>query len=114
MSSEFEEFIDDAIDADFEYDDIVRVSKLLDAGEGIDHLDSEKLIPDFCSLRYKYIFMYMSFSVIHYITRPKKNYDESIRHLRKAGGLLGTLVHEMKRIKKEIDNIEPEDGNESG
>ena len=41
MSSEFEEFIDDAIDADFEYDDIVRVSKLLDSGEGIDHLDSE-------------------------------------------------------------------------
>jgi hypothetical protein len=64
MSREFEEFIDDAIDADFEYDDIIRVSKLLDAGDGIDHLDSEKLIPDFCSLRYKFIFMYMSFRLI--------------------------------------------------
>jgi len=114
MSSEFEEFIDDAIDADFEYDDIIRVSKSLDAGDGIDHLDAEKLIPDFCSLRYKYIFMYMSFSVIHYITRPKKNYEDSIKHLRKAGGLLASLVHEMKRIKKEIDIIDTEDGNESG
>jgi hypothetical protein len=58
--------------------------------------------------------MYMSFSIIHYIARPKKNYDESIKHLKRAGGLLASLVHEMKRIKKEIDSIEPENGNESG
>ena len=47
---DFEEFIDDILDADFEVDDIKRIVKNMDSG--IDSLDAEKLIPEFCSLRY--------------------------------------------------------------
>lgn len=110
MPDPFEEFIDSTIDADFEYEDIKRVIKdfQYDESSGIDRLDSEKLLSEFCSLRYKYAFMYISFSAINQITRPKSDFKRNLSHIKKAINLLIMLKCEMENlhntIKEEEDN----------
>jgi hypothetical protein len=101
---EFEEFIDDILDADFEVDDIKRIAKTMDSG--IDSLDAEKLIPEFCSLRYRYAFMYLAFSAIYLITKPKEDYQRNLKHIKRAMRILGMLVHEMTRLQEAIEEKE--------
>jgi hypothetical protein len=101
---EFEEFIDDILDADFEVDDIKRIVKSMDSG--IDSLDAEKLIPEFCSLRYRYAFMYLAFSAIYLIAKPKEDYQRNLKHIKRAMRILGMLVHEMTRLQEAIEEEE--------
>ena len=111
MSSDrsFEEFIDEILDADFEIDDLRRV---VDSCEnGIDKFDAEKLLADFCAIRYKYAFMYLAFSSVYLITKPKQDYVSNMKHIKRAMNILSMLKREMKRLQKAIEESkEEEDG----
>lgn len=100
MPDPFEEFIDSCLEADFEFEDIKRVIKEFESNSkiGIDRLDSEKLLSEFCSLRYKYAFMFISFSAINHITKPKSDFKRNISHIRKAINLLIMLKCEMESL----------------
>lgn len=97
VDKNFEGFVDEVTEAEFEYDDLVRVVSDYHH-EGIDRFDSEKLLSDFCGLRYRYTFLYIAIAVIHAISRPKKSHKQSIRHLRRAITLLSEMVHQMERV----------------
>lgn len=97
VDREFEHFIDSVMEADFEYDDLVRVVGDYHK-EGIDKFDSEKILNDFCGIRYRYTFLYIAITVIHAIARPKKDHKQSMRHLKRANVLLAEMIHQMQRV----------------
>lgn len=112
-SRDFENFVDELLENDFEYDDIVRVAK--ESGP-IDRFDADKLLPDFCSMRYRFTFMYLAVGIINLITRPKKTHEISIKHLRKARFLLGSLISCMEDVHARAEKgreAEEEKGKES-
>jgi hypothetical protein len=111
MSDPFEEFIDSVMEADFEVDDIKRVINDIETGQsnGIDRLDSEKLLAEFCSLRYKYAFIYIAFNAIHQIAKPKSDYKSNLKHIRRAINLLAMLKREMENLQNAM-----EEGSEDG
>ena len=122
VDREFEHFIDTIMEADFEYDDLVRVVGDYHK-DGIDKFDSEKILNDFCGIRYRYTFLYIAITVIHAIARPKKDHKQSMRHLKRANVLLAEMIHQMQRVNdatKEGDEeatgaseIDEEDGEDS-
>lgn len=109
---EFEEFIDEIMDSEFEVDDIKRVVESMDSG--IDNLDAEKLIPEFCSLRYRYAFMYLAFSAVYLITKPKEDYQKNLKHIKRAMRILGMLVHEMTGLQEAIESEKEKDSDGAG
>jgi hypothetical protein len=114
---EFENIIDELLENDFEYLDIVRVTT---QGDGsVDKSDAEKLIADFCSLRYRHTFIYFAMSAIGLISRPKKDHKTSVRHLKKAIHILEVMLSNMERVheriqaKKEGEEGEGKEGEEA-
>lgn len=109
----FEEFIDSVLEADFEVDDIKRVINDIETGQsnGIDRLDSEKLLAEFCSLRYKYAFLYIAFNAIHQIAKPKTDFVANIKHIKRSIGLLAMLKREMEALQSSMEEDE-EDGSD--
>src|SRR5574343_224316 len=120
VDKQFESFVDEVLEAEFEYDDLVRVVSDYQVG-GIDKFDSEKLLSDFCGIRYRYTFLYIAIAVIHAISRPKKSHAQSIKHIRRAITLLSEMAHQMERVhaageedESDKGKDDQEDGGEEG
>lgn len=110
VDKNFERFVDEVMEAGFEYDDLVRVVGGY-GREGIDKFDAEKLLSDFCGVRYRYTFLYIAITIVHAIARPKKDHKQSVKHLKRASVLLAELIHQMERLH---DSAEIEDQGEEG
>ena len=104
---DFEHFIDSVMEADFEYDDLVRVVGDYHK-DGIDRFDAEKILNDFCGIRYRYTFLYIAITVIHAIARPKKDHKQSMKHLKRANVLLAEMIHQMERVNNAAKEGEQE------
>ena len=53
MSKDWNYYLDEITDADVEFEDITRIINSMEK-DGIDPFDSEKVMTDLCSLRYRF------------------------------------------------------------
>ncbi len=96
IDKDWEEFVDDVADAEFEWDDLSRVVN--EREKGIDEFDAQRVLSDLCSLRYRCAFTQMALTAINLVARPAADYKKSIRNIRRARDLLDTLAFHLKRI----------------
>lgn len=113
MSSpkDWNRFLDEITFADIEHEDLVRITKTAD--DGIDEFDSEKVMSDLCSLRYRFGFIYLGMQACSYISRPKECLHQSIRDIGKAIKVLRFLKAALIETQEELDEDEEENGRES-
>lgn len=105
MSKDWNHYLDDITDADVEFEDITRIIDSM-GKSGIDSLDSEKVMTDLCSLRYRFGFFFMSYQAIYFLTRPKECIHQGFRDVSRALKVLKSLRAIMREVSDEFEDEE--------
>lgn len=105
MSKDWNHYLDDITDADVEFEDITRIIDSM-GKSGIDSLDSEKVMTDLCSLRYRFGFFFMSYQAIYFLTRPKECIHQGFRDVSRALKVLKSLRTIMREVSDEFEDEE--------
>lgn len=108
MSKEWNHYLDEITEADVEFEDIKRIIGSMKK-DGIDPLDSEKVMTDLCSLRYRFGFFFMSLQSVYLVTRPKGCIHRSIRDISMAVKALKSLRSIMVEVSDEFESEEGEE-----
>lgn len=105
MSKDWNHYLDEITDADVEFEDITRIIDSM-GKSGIDSLDSEKVMADLCSLRYRFGFFFMSYQAIYFLTRPKECIHQGFRDVSRALKVLKSLRAIMREVSDEFEDEE--------
>lgn len=105
MSKDWNHYLDEITDADVEFEDITRIIDSM-GKSGIDSLDSEKVMTDLCSLRYRFGFFFMSYQAIYFLTRPKECIHQGFRDVSRALKVLKSLRAIMREVSDEFEDEE--------
>ena len=110
MSKDWNYYLDEITDADVEFEDITRIINSMEK-DGIDPFDSEKVMTDLCSLRYRFGFFFMSYQAIYFLTRPKECIHQGFRDVSRALKVLKSLRAIMREVSDEFEDEETCGGN---
>lgn len=105
MSKDWNHYLDEITDADVEFEDITRIIDSMEKN-GIDSFDSEKVMTDLCSLRYRFGFFFMSYQAIYFLTRPKECIHQGFRDVSRALKVLKSLRAIMREVSDEFEDEE--------
>jgi hypothetical protein len=105
MSKDWNYYLDEITDADVEFEDITRIINSMEK-DGIDPFDSEKVMTDLCSLRYRFGFFFMSYQAIYFLTRPKECIHQGFRDVSRALKVLKSLRAIMREVSDEFEDEE--------
>jgi hypothetical protein len=105
MSKDWNYYLDEITDADVEFEDITRIINSMEK-DGIDPFDSEKVMTDLCSLRYRFGFFFMSYQAIYLLTRPKECIHQGFRDVSRALKVLKSLRTIMREVSDEFEDEE--------
>jgi hypothetical protein len=105
MSKDWNHYLDEITDADVEFEDITRIIDSM-GKSGIDSLDSEKVMTDLCSLRYRFGFFFMSYQAIYFLTRPKECIHQGFKDVSRALKVLKSLRAIMREVSDEFEDEE--------